>query len=67
MKWKSRKLWITVGAALAAAFYPPIAPLVLKLAAVYVPAQAAVDLAERIGQAVTAVKAVREATRTAGS
>jgi len=67
MKWKSRKLWVTIAAAVAGALYPPVLPLVAKLAAVYVPVQGAIDLAEKVGAAVSATRAAIIEAKAAAS
>lgn len=65
-KLKSRKFWVIIGAALGSVFYPPAAPLLLKLAMIYVPSQAIVDVADKVAAAKAAVNDLRGAVRSAG-
>lgn len=55
-KFLSRKLFVVLGASIAALLYPPAAPLIAKLASIYVPVQGAVDAAEKVGEAIQAWK-----------
>jgi hypothetical protein len=53
---KSRKLWITIGTAIVGGLIPEAAPLLTKLAALYIPVQGAVDVAGAVVEAIDKVR-----------
>lgn len=60
---KSRKLWVTIATALVGGLVPEAAPLLTKLAALYIPVQGAVDVAGAVVEAIDKVRQSNKAAR----